>query len=174
MASFILPTSPPISSPPLFFRRQGVFLKRSAARCSGSSTALPELRICRQCKNQYDPSLNHAAACRFHTAHFGGPFKLYSPGFIHYPNFCMIFSGVVDCILNREIRPSGSYFPIFLLISTEKKTGETKRKFESVHTGGTMSTPESGKILLYWHCCGAENPSDQGCTLGPHSSYDDE
>ena len=23
-----------------------------------------------------------------------------------------------------------------------------------------MSTPESGKIILYWHCCGSENPSD--------------
>lgn len=51
--------------------------------------------------------------------------------------------------------------------------GETKRKFESVYTGGTMNTPESGKILQYWHCCGSEDPYDPGCVAAPHSSYDD-
>ncbi|KAL0461969.1 UNVERIFIED_CONTAM: hypothetical protein Slati_0084500 [Sesamum latifolium] len=51
--------------------------------------------------------------------------------------------------------------------------GETKRKFESVHTGGTMDTPDSGKVFQYWHCCGSEDPFDPGCTAAPHSSYDD-
>ncbi|XP_051117956.1 uncharacterized protein LOC127242452 [Andrographis paniculata] len=51
--------------------------------------------------------------------------------------------------------------------------GETKRKFESVYTGGTMDTPNSGKILQYWHCCGSEDPFDPGCTSSPHASYDD-
>lgn len=51
--------------------------------------------------------------------------------------------------------------------------GETKRKFESVHSGGTMSTPDAGKISQYWHCCGSEDPFDPGCTAAPHSSYDD-
>ncbi|XP_047060239.1 uncharacterized protein LOC124666947 [Lolium rigidum] len=51
--------------------------------------------------------------------------------------------------------------------------GETKRKFESVHVGGTMDTPGAGKVLQYWHCCGSENPFDVGCTAAPHSSYDD-
>ncbi|XP_004310016.1 PREDICTED: uncharacterized protein LOC101313765 [Fragaria vesca subsp. vesca] len=80
------------------------------------------LRTCKNCKTQFDPSLNHLRACRFHTAHFGG---------------------------------------------------ETKRKFESVYTGGTMSTPNSGKVVQYWHCCGSEDPFDPGCTAAPHSSYDD-
>ncbi|KAK1439078.1 hypothetical protein QVD17_04893 [Tagetes erecta] len=80
------------------------------------------LRTCKQCKTQFDPSLNHPQACRFHTAHFGG---------------------------------------------------ETKRKFESVYSGGTMNTPESGKVFQYWHCCGSEDPFDPGCTASPHSSYDD-
>ncbi|XP_078438603.1 uncharacterized protein LOC144709073, partial [Wolffia australiana] len=93
--------------------------KLGAVRCGGAT----ELRTCRRCKRQFDPSLNHAAACRFHTAHFGG---------------------------------------------------ETKRKFESVHTGGTLTTPGSGKVLQYWHCCGSEDPSDPGCTRGPHLSYDDD
>ncbi|GAB2232850.1 hypothetical protein Droror1_Dr00011916 [Drosera rotundifolia] len=52
--------------------------------------------------------------------------------------------------------------------------GETKRKFESVHTGGTMSTPNSGQVFQYWHCCGSEDPFDPGCTSAPHSSYDDD
>nr|GMD50003.1 uncharacterized protein LOC109151351 [Ipomoea batatas] len=52
-------------------------------------------------------------------------------------------------------------------------SGETKRKFESVYTGGTMNTPDSGKILEYWHCCGSEDSSDPGCTAAPHASYDD-
>ncbi|XP_075475758.1 uncharacterized protein LOC142511274 [Primulina tabacum] len=51
--------------------------------------------------------------------------------------------------------------------------GETKRKFESVYTGGTMDSPESSKIFQYWHCCGSEDPFDPGCTAAPHASYDD-
>ncbi|AED94262.1 carboxypeptidase [Arabidopsis thaliana] len=51
--------------------------------------------------------------------------------------------------------------------------GETKRKFESVYTGGTMDTPNSGKVLQYWHCCGSEDPFDSGCTASPHTTYDD-
>ncbi|KAK8936534.1 hypothetical protein KSP39_PZI012816 [Platanthera zijinensis] len=51
--------------------------------------------------------------------------------------------------------------------------GETKRKFESVYTGGTMETPNSGKILQYWHCCGSEDPFHPGCAAAPHSTYDD-
>ncbi|CAM8888011.1 unnamed protein product [Rhodiola kirilowii] len=79
-------------------------------------------RTCKNCKGSFEPSLNHARACCFHTAHFGG---------------------------------------------------ETRRKFESVHTGGTMDTPDSGKVLQYWHCCGSEDPFDPGCTSGPHYSYDE-
>ncbi|PON58506.1 hypothetical protein TorRG33x02_291040, partial [Trema orientale] len=55
-------------------------------------------------------------------------------------------------------------FPLF---------GETKRKFESVYSGGTMDTPDSGQVFQYWHCCGSEDPFDPGCTAAPHSSYDD-
>ncbi|KAI4388935.1 hypothetical protein MLD38_001221 [Melastoma candidum] len=51
--------------------------------------------------------------------------------------------------------------------------GETKRKFESVYSGGTLNTPDSGKVYQYWHCCGSEDPFDPGCTAAPHASYDD-
>ncbi|CAN6479189.1 unnamed protein product [Victoria cruziana] len=100
----------------------------SVVFCQNSSsnrhepTSKKTLRTCRNCKTQFDPSLNHPSACRFHTAHFGG---------------------------------------------------ETKRKFESVYTGGTMTTPGSGQVFQYWHCCGSEDAFDPGCTLAPHSSYDD-
>ena len=30
------------------------------------------LKTCKNCKTQFDPSLNHPHACRFHTSHFGG------------------------------------------------------------------------------------------------------
>ncbi|KAI3910466.1 hypothetical protein MKX01_034860 [Papaver californicum] len=80
------------------------------------------LLTCKNCKTQFNLSLNHPQACRFHTAHFGG---------------------------------------------------ETKRKFESVYSGGTMNTPNGGVVLQYWHCCGSEDPFDPGCTAAPHSSYDD-
>ncbi|CAH1413472.1 unnamed protein product [Lactuca virosa] len=97
-------------------------IKRYSIQCSVEETKRVNLRTCKQCKTQFDPSLNHPQACRFHTAHFGG---------------------------------------------------ETKRKFESVYSGGTMNTPESGKVFQYWHCCGSEDPFDIGCTASPHSSYDD-
>ncbi|CAI5469394.1 unnamed protein product [Closterium sp. Yama58-4] len=51
--------------------------------------------------------------------------------------------------------------------------GETKRKFESVYTGGTMNTVGGGEITAYWHCCGATDPFDPGCVAGPHETYDD-
>ncbi|CAN1122867.1 hypothetical protein LINPERPRIM_LOCUS2930 [Linum perenne] len=51
--------------------------------------------------------------------------------------------------------------------------GETKRKFESVYSGGTMNTPDSGRVVQYWHCCGSEDPFDPGCTASPHQTYDD-
>ncbi|KAJ6960558.1 hypothetical protein NC653_038555 [Populus alba x Populus x berolinensis] len=90
--------------------------------CSINQNNNKTLRTCKNCKTQFDPSLNHPRACRFHTAHFGG---------------------------------------------------ETKRKFESVYSGGTMNTPDSGQVFQYWHCCGSEDPFDAGCTAAPHSSYDD-
>lgn len=51
--------------------------------------------------------------------------------------------------------------------------GETKRKFESVYTGGTMDTVGGGEISQYWHCCGAADAFDPGCEAAPHMSYDD-
>ncbi|KAH7533878.1 uncharacterized protein LOC107416162 [Ziziphus jujuba] len=93
-----------------------------AFRCSSNPNFKTTLKTCKNCKTQFDPSLNHPRACRFHTAHFGG---------------------------------------------------ETKRKFESVYTGGTMDSPDSGQVFQYWHCCGSEDPFDPGCTAAPHSSYDD-
>ncbi|KAK4360602.1 hypothetical protein RND71_019554 [Anisodus tanguticus] len=51
--------------------------------------------------------------------------------------------------------------------------GETRRKFESVYTGGTLDTPDGGKVFQYWHCCGSEDPFDTGCTAAPHATYDD-
>ncbi|KAJ7975796.1 Carboxypeptidase [Quillaja saponaria] len=100
------------------------FLKFSSIRCSAkrNDKSTSTFKTCKNCKTQFDPTLNHPRACRFHTAHFGG---------------------------------------------------ETRRKFESVYTGGTMSTPESGKVFQYWHCCGSEDPFDLGCTAAPHLSYDD-
>jgi hypothetical protein len=51
--------------------------------------------------------------------------------------------------------------------------GETKRKFESVYTGGTLTTVGGGEIVQYWHCCGVADPFDGGCEAAPHMSYDD-
>ncbi|KAL3637773.1 hypothetical protein CASFOL_018221 [Castilleja foliolosa] len=94
--------------------------RKLSVQCSGNQNQT--VRTCKNCKTQFDPSINHPRACRHHTAHFGG---------------------------------------------------ETKRKFESVYTGGTLDTPNSGKISQYWHCCGSEDPFDPGCTAAPHASYDD-
>ncbi|KAK4284194.1 hypothetical protein QN277_001059 [Acacia crassicarpa] len=63
--------------------------------------------------------------------------------------------------------------PLACRFHTAHFGGETKRKFESVYKGGTVDTPDSGKVFQYWHCCGSEDPFDLGCTAAPHSSYDD-
>ncbi|KAM7520303.1 hypothetical protein LguiB_019265 [Lonicera macranthoides] len=39
-------------------------------RCTGEP--IQTLRTCKNCKTQFDVSLNHPRACRYHTAHFGG------------------------------------------------------------------------------------------------------
>uniref|UniRef100_A0A9I9DL93 Uncharacterized protein n=1 Tax=Cucumis melo TaxID=3656 RepID=A0A9I9DL93_CUCME len=52
-------------------------LKFLSIRCSANSNNQLTLRTCRNCKSQFDPSLNHPRACRFHTAHFG-VFKLWA------------------------------------------------------------------------------------------------
>ncbi|KAG1346986.1 hypothetical protein COCNU_06G008150 [Cocos nucifera] len=108
---------PPTGPPGRAYERRSA---AAAVRCGENPGRV--LKTCKNCKTQFDPSLNHPTACRFHTAHFGG---------------------------------------------------ETKRKFESVYTGGTMNTPDSGKVFQYWHCCGSEDPFDAGCTAAPHCSYDD-
>lgn len=117
-------------------------------RCSASSDVVGNntLRTCKHCKTQFNPIRNSPQACRFHTAHFGGTVTVFIQN---------LFRGMNE----RNI--------IFYLL------GETKRKFESVYTGGTMDTPNSGKVLQYWHCCGSEDPFDPGCTASPHSTYDD-
>ncbi|KAH7511483.1 hypothetical protein FEM48_ZijujUnG0008500 [Ziziphus jujuba var. spinosa] len=43
-----------------------------AFRCSSNPNFKTTLKTCKNCKTQFDPSLNHPRACRFHTAHFGG------------------------------------------------------------------------------------------------------
>ncbi|KAK7340905.1 hypothetical protein VNO77_21622 [Canavalia gladiata] len=63
--------------------------------------------------------------------------------------------------------------PLACRFHTAHFGGETKRKFESVYEGGTMNTPDSGKVFQYWHCCGSEDPFHPGCTAAPHTSYDD-
>ncbi|EES14884.1 hypothetical protein BDA96_05G108300 [Sorghum bicolor] len=72
----------------------------------------------------------------------------------------------------QQYDPSGNH-PSACRYHTAHFGGETKRKFESVYAGGTMDTPNSGKVFQYWHCCGSEDPFDVGCTASPHCSYDD-
>ncbi|WVZ07225.1 hypothetical protein V8G54_020571 [Vigna mungo] len=75
----------------------------------------------------------------------------------------------VETILSIEILETLEPFSSEM----EQMCRETKRKFESVYEGGTMNTPDSGKVFQYWHCCGSEDPFDPGCTSSPHASYDD-
>ncbi|GJY62741.1 hypothetical protein Tco_0464201 [Tanacetum coccineum] len=66
------------------------------------------------------------------------------------------------------------YYNNFIVMDDRlDSSGETKRKFESAYSGGTLNTPDSGKVFQYWHCCASEDPFDLGCTASPHCSYDD-
>lgn len=77
---------------------------------------------------------------------------------------------IVICLILLRSVQTGTYLHQLWWLYV---TGETKRKFESVYSGGTMDTPDSGRVFQYWHCCGSEDPFDPGCTAAPHSSYDD-
>ncbi|CAD6244872.1 unnamed protein product [Miscanthus lutarioriparius] len=50
-----------------------------ATAASAEGAARPVLRTCKNCKQQYDPSVNHPSACRYHTAHFGGETNIHNP-----------------------------------------------------------------------------------------------
>ncbi|KAI3462584.1 hypothetical protein Pfo_019247, partial [Paulownia fortunei] len=50
--------------------------RKLSVQCSGNQTQT--LRTCKNCKTQFDPSLNHPRACRYHTAHFGGSLRAYT------------------------------------------------------------------------------------------------
>lgn len=54
-----------------------ISIKKYSIQCSigkekEESKQQISLRTCKLCKSQFDPSLNHPQACRFHSAHFGG------------------------------------------------------------------------------------------------------
>ncbi|KAK9194469.1 hypothetical protein WN944_005176 [Citrus x changshan-huyou] len=177
--------------------------KLTPIQCSASANNGSSLRTCKNCKTQYDPLLNHPRACRFHTAHFGGNpihFSLYEVkvplifssgddlekigemgelrGVKGLPKLFGCFKdplqiyGRVDFARPLLKMPTIAELKVFTLLNSIP-SGETKRKFESVYTGGTMDTPDSGEVFQYWHCCGSEDPFDPGCTAAPHSSYDD-
>lgn len=62
---------------PQSFRTQRVYnlVKQSVGRklsVQCSENQIQTLRTCKNCKTQFDPSLNDPRACRYHTAHFGG------------------------------------------------------------------------------------------------------
>lgn len=63
-------------------------------RCSAEANQT--LRTCKNCKTQFDPSVNHPRACRYHTAHFGA---LYALGVLTYDGSYMV---VVHCISTRS------------------------------------------------------------------------
>ncbi|RVX07530.1 hypothetical protein CK203_025278 [Vitis vinifera] len=111
------------------------------------------LKTCKICKTQFDPLLNHPRACRFHTAHFGGIAVNREATELNVDAVQLL--GVLD--------PMGQAPNKALILNLRMsflQPGETKRKFESVYTGGTMNTPDSGQVLQYWHCCGSEDPFD--------------
>lgn len=57
-------------SPSCYLGNPGTRKISISTRCSAKP--IETLRTCKNCKTQFDPSLNHPRACRYHTAHFGG------------------------------------------------------------------------------------------------------
>ncbi|XP_061338368.1 uncharacterized protein LOC133285194 [Gastrolobium bilobum] len=54
------------------------------------------LKTCKNCKTQFDSTLNHPLACRFHTAHYGGETKrkfesVYEGGTMNTPDSGQVF-----------------------------------------------------------------------------------
>ncbi|KZV47909.1 hypothetical protein F511_28757 [Dorcoceras hygrometricum] len=151
--------------------------RKSSVRCSGDQ--IQTLRTCKNCKTQFDPLLNHPRACRYHSAHFGDQSNcaLYWCSVVErwFPHLPLFVAAVLIYRINHRnmAERKETFFSCDSLPTLPYLAGETKRKFESVYTGGTMDTPDSGKVFQYWHCCGSEDPFDPGCTAAPHASYDD-
>lgn len=93
----------------------------------------------------------------------------------HHSLYCLInlSNYIVSFVYSSSILLLVFWSLIRVWFASPGDSGETKRKFESVYSGGTMDTADSGKVFQYWHCCGSEDPFHPGCTASPHSSYDD-
>lgn len=67
--------------------------RKLSVQCSENQTQT--LRICKNCKTQFDPSLNHPRACSYHTAHFGGTsFSLF---YIFFSFFKIVAKSTLMC-----------------------------------------------------------------------------
>lgn len=68
-------------------------------RCLTNPNNSKTLRTCKNCKTQFDPSLNHPRACRFHTAHFGGTLYSIACAFLFLRIFIVFMLSFVDIFI---------------------------------------------------------------------------
>ncbi|KAH7290824.1 hypothetical protein KP509_30G066000 [Ceratopteris richardii] len=108
-----------------------------------------------------------------HVVKLQAPQRRAHSGLVHASNSKQESEGLKTCRHCKKQYDPLQNHPRACFYHTAHFGGETKRKFESVHTGGTMNTPDGGKITSYWHCCGSEDPFDPGCVAVPHESYDE-
>lgn len=64
------------SSSSLYLEKPHPHPRKFSIECSEKQPQIV-LRTCKNCKNQFDPRLNHPRACRYHAAHFGGTVLFY-------------------------------------------------------------------------------------------------
>ncbi|CAI7864032.1 unnamed protein product [Closterium sp. NIES-54] len=143
----------------------------SSSAASGTSSAdAPVLLTCRQCKQPFDPAQNHPSACSFHPAHYGGtewwnvvravPWRYRVVARSYHPMGDAMFYGITTPM------PAPSN-----LLTTESFSYHKVGKEFLYHSEETRA--EWGEVENFWDCCGRNDPTDPGCTKGPHRSYDD-
>lgn len=144
-----------------------------AAAASSSSGDLPpqtqqqqkaQLRTCRRCKQQFDPSTNGPASCRYHSALWtGGEVGKARARARAVPALFAAVALLPTCppVLLRP-RPSPLALQAYGFCRASARPED--------QLGAVMG--RTG-LVRFWDCCGSEQEDAPGCCTGRHVTYDD-
>ncbi|PNY17746.1 hypothetical protein L195_g014497 [Trifolium pratense] len=104
-------------------------------------------KVCKRCKQTYNPASNSSTSCRFHPSFF----------------VCRRHDD------QKRSRGSNLGHSTYSPIGT-RQTDQKKRR-EMYYELGPDDPPYAAK---FYDCCGAEDPEASGCTSNFHVSYDED
>lgn len=130
----------------------------SNAAAAAAAPASPSARLCRNCKQYYEPSENHDRACRYHTKSYTGDTKRkgdWSANADRVRSVAGVWrkGGLQELVVGGFMPDPWSFHPSLMATYTHTPQFENERQ---------------------WWCCGEPSLDAPGCKYDRHRSYDDE